>query len=148
MITLSRSALAEILERDRIDRRPREAFRRVRISDESYLATLATTSPTIRWWDCTTTHARFEWAYFGAQPVTERELDYVATTPAAFVRKMESLDEALLAKADALAARPLHEVAPVAPFNPSVRKLTGADHYAGERDALLAAIPEWSPPER
>jgi hypothetical protein len=145
-ITLSRGALAEMLERDRTDHRLRESFRKVRISDESYLATLATTSPTIRWWDCTTTHARFTFNHFGAQPVTERELDYVATTPAAFVRKMESLDGAVVAKADALAARPPDKVKPVSPCGASQRKLTGADHYAGERDALLATMPEWSPP--
>lgn len=144
-VTVNRSALAAVLERDRTDRHVRELFRHVRISDESYLPTLLTTSPLIRWWDCTTTHARFAYHYDGAQPVTERELDYVAATPAAFVRKLDSLDPALIAKADALARRPVDEVPPVGPCVPSQRKLTGADLYEGEREELLAAIPVWEP---
>lgn len=144
-MTLSAGGVDVIVQRDRMDSHLRRLFQTVRISDESYLQTMIAISPALRWIDCPTTHARFEVGEFGAQPVTDRELDYAALGPAAFIRKMVDLDPGLVAKADAMAARPAESVAPVAAMDPGQRKLAGAELYPHERDAMLARVPRWTP---
>lgn len=144
-MTLSRTAVTTLLERDAREQDVRRWFEHVRIPDESYLQSLIASSPGLSWMACPTTHARFVYGNPNALPLDARELDLAATGPAAFARKLTGLDPEILARADQLTSRPDRWVAPVHARTVDDPRLTGpemrAGDWAGTIAALLACVP-------